>query len=113
MLLIPKFTRVNWTWKRSNSCVGIVGLPRGNKDHHLTFVSRNDEPFRIRYDLLDVEAVAGRIGKHLLEFASRITQDYLTLVRAHENLALSQPAVSRVVLGEMIVFLLGDLAHLI
>ena len=113
MLLISKFAGVYRAGKRRNARVGIIWLARGDKDHHLAFVTRNDEPFRIRDDLLDVEAVAWRISKHLFEFASWVAQDYLTLVSAHENLTLSQPAMRCVILREVIVFLLGDLAHLI
>lgn len=113
MLLIPKLACVYWTGQRCNACVGIIWLARRHKNHHLAFVARNDEPFRIRYDLLDVEAVAWRISKHLFEFAGWVAKDYLTLVCAHENLTLSEPAMRCVVLGEVIVFLLGDLAHLI
>lgn len=113
MLLVPKFARILRTRQRGYARVGVIRLTSRHKDHHLPFVTSYDEPFRIRYDLLDVETVAWRIGEDLFEFACRFAQNDLPLICADEDFALGQPAVGRVVLGQVIVFLLGNLAHLI
>lgn len=76
----------------------IVWLAHTVINHHLALVATDDETLGEGHDLLDAEAFAGVVIQRPLHFARLVAKDNLTLIRAHQDFAFGEPAVSSVVL---------------
>ena len=76
----------------------VVGLAHTMVDHHLALVAADDETFREGHDFLDTEALTRVVVQGSFDFTEVIAEDYLTLICAHQDLTLREPAVSCVIL---------------
>ena len=91
----------------------IIELSCDAVDHHLAFITDDNESFGVGDDLFDAETVAWGVLEWLPDFSVGVAHDELTLVSTHEDLAVGQPTVSGVVLRNMTVFFLSDGLHLV
>ena len=112
LLLLLVHLVVEGIGERCHHLVGVVKLRGDAVHHHLALVTHNDEALRVSDDFLNVETVAWVVIQRSSDFAIWITNDELSLVSSDQDPAICQPAVSCVVLRDVTILLLGDLAHL-
>lgn len=97
-----------------NGDLGERGLwfvsPFENKD--LALFAAHDEALRVGPDRFYVESVhVGVLVEHRLVVSVGLAVNDVTLVSAHQELAVRQPAVARVVAADVLVFLVEVVLH--
>ena len=81
-------------------------------DHHLALVTHDNESLGEGHDLLNIETLSWVVIQRASHFSTHVTEEDLTLVGAHKDFALGQPAVRRVILRNVAVLFLLNLTHL-
>jgi hypothetical protein len=93
--------------KTGHAHIGVLGVIRLFIHKDLSIVAAHNETSHVGADATDVEAFNGvLLMEHQFKTAVILTDKNVALIRSNEDLVVGQPAMRRVVAGDMLLFFL-------